>query len=68
MASGAVGLVVWGMATPTTLGWVLLVQANTPVADAVIVIRNGGSARHAVAVHATTAALLIATGSVLILR
>ncbi len=56
------------MATPTTLGWVLLVQANTPVADAVIVIRNGGSARHAVAVHATTAALLIATGSVLILR
>ena len=39
----------------------------TPIGDAVIVTTNGGTLRHALSVHAATAAVLIAAGLVLAL-
>jgi uncharacterized protein DUF4267 len=62
-----VPLVVWASAGDTTLGWVLLAAAITPTADALIVLRSGGTLSKALGVHGLTAALLGAAGLALAL-
>ena len=42
-----VPLVVWASAGQTTLGWVLVAAAMTPIADGLIVLTNGGKASEA---------------------
>jgi hypothetical protein len=46
---------------------VLVAAALTPVADAVIVLTNGGKRSTALGIHGVTAALLVAAGLVLAL-
>ncbi|PRY12533.1 DUF4267 domain-containing protein [Kineococcus rhizosphaerae] len=67
ITSGIVPLVVLAAAGQHALGWVLLAAAITPVGDALIVTRNGGTVRHALSVHASTAAVLVVAGLLLAL-
>ncbi|BCJ49974.1 hypothetical protein Asp14428_14490 [Actinoplanes sp. NBRC 14428] len=67
IASGLVLLVVWAAAGRTALGWALVAAAFTPVADAVIVLTNGGKRATALGVHGVTAAVLVAAGLILAL-
>ena len=67
ITSGIVPLVVLAAAGPHAFGWALVAAAVTPIGDAVIVATNGGTLRHALSVHAATAAVLIAAGLVLAL-
>jgi hypothetical protein len=67
MTSGVVLLVVWAAAGRAPLGWVLIAAALTPVADALIVLTNGGKLSTALGIHGLTAALLVAAGLVLAL-
>jgi hypothetical protein len=67
ITSGLVVLVVWASAGQTALGWVLIAAALTPIADALIVLTNGGAPARAFAIHGATAALLVAAGLVLAL-
>ena len=67
LTSGVVPLVAWAAAGRTTLGWVLVVAAITPTADALIVLTNGGKLSKALGVHGLTAVLLVAAGLVLAL-
>lgn len=67
VTSGVLMLVVWAAAGRSTLGWAMAAVALTPIADALIVVTNGGKLAHALSVHALTAALLIAAGLVLAL-
>ena len=68
ITSGAVPLVVWAASGRTTLGWTLIAAALTPIADAVIVVRNGGKLSTALGIHGLTAGLLVAVGLVLALE
>ena len=67
VTSGVLLLVVWATAGTEALGWFLVAVALTPVADAVIVLTNGGKLSTALGVHGLTAALLVAAGLVLAL-
>ena len=67
ITSGIVPLVVLLVAGPQVFGWALLAAAITPIGDAIIVITNGGTIRHALSVHAATALALIIAGLVLAL-
>jgi hypothetical protein len=66
ITSGIVPLVVLAAAGPHAFGWALVAAALTPVGDAVIVVTNGGTLRHALSVHAATALLLVVVGVVLV--
>jgi hypothetical protein len=67
ITSGVVMFVVWAAAGRTALGWALLAVTITPVADAIIVLTNGGKLSTALGIHGITAALLLAAGLVLAL-
>ena len=67
VTSGVVLLVVWAAAGRTALGWAMVAAAITPVADASIVVTNGGKLSKALGIHGLTAGLLIAAGLVLAL-
>ncbi|MBO1756141.1 DUF4267 domain-containing protein [Allobranchiibius sp. CTAmp26] len=67
ITSGVVPLVVLTAAGHHAFGWALVAAALTPIGDAVIVITNGGTLRHAVSVHAVTALVLVIAGLVLAL-
>ncbi|MGE0214220.1 DUF4267 domain-containing protein [Mycolicibacterium sp.] len=67
ITSGVLVLVVWAAAGTGPLGWALLAAAITPIADAVIVLTNGGKLSAALGIHGVTAVLLIAAGLVLVL-
>lgn len=49
------------------LGWCLLIAALTPIGDALIVLRHGGSKALAYGVHAATAATLVVLAALLLL-
>jgi len=66
ITSGIVPLVVLAVAGPQAFGWVLIASAITPIADAIIVIANGGSFRQALGVHGATAVVLIIAGIILV--
>jgi hypothetical protein len=65
ITSGVVLLVVWASAGRTALGWVMVAAAITPIADALIVLTNGGKLSTALGIHGLTAGLLVAAGLVL---
>jgi len=67
ITSGVIMMVVWAAGGTTALGWALVAVAITPIADALIVLTNGGRRATAFGVHGVTAALLIAAGLVLAL-
>jgi len=67
ITSGVVPLVVLAVAGPHVFGFALLAAAITPVGDALIVTRNGGTVRHALSVHGATALVLVVAGLVLAL-
>jgi Domain of unknown function (DUF4267) len=67
VTSGVLLLVVWAAAGREALGWFMVAVALTPVADALIVLSNGGKLTTALGVHGLTAALLVAAGVVLAL-
>lgn len=67
ITSGVVPLVVLLLAGPHVFGWALLAAAITPIGDAVIVVTNGGTLRHALSVHGATAVVLIVAGVILAL-
>jgi len=67
ITSGVLLLVVWVAAGSAALGWFMVAVALTPVADALIVLTNGGKPSTALGVHGLTAALLVAAGLVLAL-
>ncbi|MFE9680949.1 DUF4267 domain-containing protein [Streptomyces sp. NPDC006285] len=67
ITSGIVPLVVLAAAGSHAFGWALVAAAITPVGDAVIVQRNGGTLAHALGVHGVTALVLVAAGMVLAL-
>ena len=67
ITSGVVPLVVLAAAGTHAFGWALVAAAITPIGDAVIVTRNGGTLRHALSVHAATAATLVVVGLLLAL-
>lgn len=67
ITSGIVPLVVLAAAGTHAFGWVLVAAAITPIGDAVIVTRNGGTLRHALSVHAATATILVVVGLLLAL-
>ncbi|MFF3484361.1 DUF4267 domain-containing protein [Streptomyces sp. NPDC002701] len=67
ITSGIVPLVVLAAAGSHAFGWALVAAAITPVGDAVIVRRNGGTLAHALGVHGVTALVLVAAGMVLAL-
>jgi hypothetical protein len=67
ITSGIVPLVVLAAAGSHAFGWALVAAAITPIGDAVIVTRNGGTLRHALSVHAATAATLVIAGLLLAL-
>jgi len=68
ITSGIVPLVVLAAAGHQAFGWALLAAAITPIGDAIIVTRNGGTLRHALSIHAATAATLIVAGLLLALN
>ncbi len=65
VTSGILLPVVWASAGRTPLGSVMIAVAITPIADALIVLTNGGTLSHALSVHGLTAGRLIAAGLVL---
>ena len=67
ITSGVIMMVVWAAGGSTALGWALVAVAITPIADALIVLTNGGKPATAFGIHGVTAALLIAAGLVLAL-
>lgn len=67
ITSGIVPLVVLAAGGPHVFGWALLAAAITPIGDAIIVVTNGGTLRHALTVHGATALVLIVAGLILAL-
>jgi len=65
LTSGIVPLVALLVAGPHVFGWVLVAAAITPIGDAIIVATNGGTLRHALTVHASTALVLVVVGILL---
>ncbi|MFE3447403.1 DUF4267 domain-containing protein [Nonomuraea sp. NPDC059194] len=49
------------------LAWVLLIQACTPAADMITILAHDGSTSAAIGIHGATAAVVLATGC-LVLR
>lgn len=49
------------------VGWVMLAAAIIPIADATIVLRNGGSRSIAWGVHGVTAAVMLVTTALLLI-
>ena len=65
ITSGIVPLVALLVAGPDVFGWVLVAAAITPIGDAIIVATNGGTLRHTLTVHASTALVLVVVGILL---
>ncbi|WP_369240203.1 DUF4267 domain-containing protein [Streptomyces sp. R21] len=65
--SGLVLLVLLVTGHRRALGWVLLVAAGTPIGDMITILAHHGSAVAAFGIHGATAAVVLATG-LLVLR
>lgn len=62
VAPGIFVFVLMLVATPSDLGWYMLVFAAIPAGDAVVVLRSGGPKAIAYGVHATTALVMLLAG------
>ncbi|MFI6445803.1 DUF4267 domain-containing protein [Kitasatospora sp. NPDC050543] len=66
LVSGLVPLALLATGQRRALGWALLLEALTPLGDAVIVLSHGGSAATAYGVHGLTAAVVLTTAALLL--
>jgi hypothetical protein len=67
IASGLIVLVLMAAGATHLLGWVILAATIIPLADAAIVLGNGGSKSIALGVHGSTAAVMIVTSALLLI-
>ncbi|MEZ0358625.1 DUF4267 domain-containing protein [Mycobacterium sp. SA01] len=67
IASGLVVIVLLVAGAAHLLGWMLLAATVIPVADAVIVHRNGGPTSISLGIHGATAAVMLVTAALLLL-
>ena len=66
IASGLFVLILIGAGATHLLGWVILAATIIPVADAAIVLGNGGPKSIAWGVHGLTAAVMLMTSALLL--
>lgn len=66
IASGLIVVVLLAAGATQLLGWVLFAATIIPLADAVIVLRNGGAKSIAWGVHGGTAAVMVVTAALLL--
>lgn len=67
IASGLFVLILMASGATHLLGWVVLAATIIPLADAVIVLRGGGSRAIAWGVHGLTAAVMLVTAALLLI-
>jgi hypothetical protein len=67
IASGLFVVILWVAGATHLLGWVILAATIIPLADAAIVLGNGGSRAIAWGVHGLTAAVMLATAALLLI-
>jgi hypothetical protein len=67
IASGLVVFILMAAGATHLLGWVILAATIIPVADATIVLGNGGPKSIALGVHGVTAAVMGVTAALLLL-
>ena len=66
IASGLFVFIVMAAGATHLLGWVILAATIIPVADAAIVLRNGGPKSIAWGVHGATAVIMLMTSALLL--
>ncbi|OBH29178.1 hypothetical protein A9X03_09795 [Mycobacterium sp. E1715] len=66
IATGLFVIILMVAGTPHLVGWVMLAANIIPLADAAIVLRNGGSKSIAWGVHGGTAAVMLVTTALLL--
>ncbi|MGH3639424.1 MAG: DUF4267 domain-containing protein [Mycobacterium sp.] len=66
IASGLFVIILMVAGATQLLGWVILAATIIPVADAAIVLRNGGSKSIAWGVHGLTAVVMLVTAALLL--
>jgi hypothetical protein len=66
IASGLFVVILMVTGTSQLVGWMLLAATIIPLADAAIVLRNGGSKTIAWCVHGVTAAVMLVTSALLL--
>jgi hypothetical protein len=67
IASGLFVIILMAAGATHLLGWVILAATIIPLADAGIVLGNGGSKSIALGVHGVTAVIMLATSALLLL-
>ncbi|OBF30069.1 hypothetical protein A5724_24855 [Mycobacterium sp. ACS1612] len=67
IASGLFVVVLMAAGQTQLLGWVLLAATIIPIADAIIVLRNGGANSIAYGVHGATAVVMLVTAALLLI-
>ncbi|WP_319447213.1 MULTISPECIES: DUF4267 domain-containing protein [unclassified Mycobacterium] len=67
IASGLIVFVLMAAGATHLLGWVILAATIIPLADAFIVLGNGGSKSIAWGVHGLTAAVMLVTSALLLI-
>jgi hypothetical protein len=67
IASGLIVFVLMAAGATHLLGWVILAATIVPLADATIVLRNGGAKSIAWGVHGLTAAVMLVTSALLLI-
>jgi hypothetical protein len=66
IASGLFVLILMVAGATHLVGWVILAATIIPIADAIIVLSNGGSKSIAFGVHGLTAAVMLMTAALLV--
>ncbi|WP_445167275.1 DUF4267 domain-containing protein [Mycolicibacterium sp. Dal123E01] len=67
IASGLIVIILMVAGVTHLLGWIILAATVIPLADAVIVLRNGGSKSIAFGVHGGTAVVMLITSALLLM-
>jgi hypothetical protein len=67
IASGLIVFVLMAAGATHLLGWVISAATIVPLADATIVLRNGGAKSIAWGVHGLTAAVMLVTSALLLI-
>jgi len=66
IATGLFVIILMAIGATHLLGWEILAATIIPIADAAVVLRNGGSKSIAYAVHGGTAAVMLVTAALLV--
>jgi hypothetical protein len=67
IASGLFVFILMAAGATHLVGWVILAATIIPIADAAIVLRNGGPKSIALGVHGLTAAVMVMTSALLLI-